>query len=409
MGWRWLPPIDYGTQDYPKKVARRLHVVNATTWCTALLGSFYAVGQAFDPTPGMWKPALVNAVATVLLAAVPLLHRFGALAAPIAYVAITYVGIFVLVSLLGTATGMQMQYLAVAAVALLFFDAHRARFALLFGASAVALMITLEILVPRNTGLQSDSTMLLNFIGGVTGTCAILLAVVWHAIREVVRAEAKAEREYARSESLLLNILPSSVAERLKEEAGAVIADRYDGASVLFVDLAGFTSLAGNVAPDDLVRFLNGVFTQLDRLVERHGLEKIKTSGDAYLVVSGVPQPRDDHAAALADFAIAIREELKGLVDPTGRAIPARIGLASGAVVAGVVGTRKFFYDVWGDAVNTASRMESTGEAGRIQVAPDTYELLRTKFELEERGPIDVRGKGPMRTWFLIGRLSGPK
>jgi len=156
--------------------------------------------------------------------------------------------------------------------------------------------------------------------------------------------------------------------------------------------------------PEELVRFLNGVYTKLDSLVERHGLEKIKTTGDAYMVVSGVPEPRPDHAAELADLALDMRDALAGLTDPKGRAVPVRIGIASGPVVAGVVGTRKFFYDVWGDAVNTASRMESTGEAGKIQVAPATRELLAGRFELQERGIIEVRGKGPMQTCFLIGR-----
>jgi adenylate cyclase len=400
----WLPSLDYGTKAYPEKVARRLRMVNGTTWCVAIFISFYAVAQALDPTPGVWKPLLVNVLGVVAFASIPLLHRFGPLAAPIAFVVTAYLAIFTLILLAGTASGMQMQLLGVAAGALLFFDAFRARFAIVFGVTAIALIIGTEIAVPRNTGLQSEHAMLMNFVGTAIGTCAILLAVVWHAIREVARAEAKVEHEFARSEQLLLNILPASVAERLKDRSADVIADRYDGASVMFVDLAGFTSLAGSVAPVDLVRFLNAVFSQLDQLVQQHGLEKIKTSGDAYMVVSGVPEPRTDHAEALADFAIAAREQLTGLVDPTGRAVPARIGIASGAVVAGVVGTRKFFYDVWGDAVNTASRMESTGQAGRIQVAPGMYELLKNAFELEERGTIDVRGKGPMRTWFLVSR-----
>jgi len=168
--------------------------------------------------------------------------------------------------------------------------------------------------------------------------------------------------------------------------------------------MVGFTSRASDTAPDELVKFLNGVFTRLDALVDLHGVEKIKTTGDAYMVVSGVPEPRRDHAEALADLALDMRNALAGLVDPKGRVVPVRIGIASGPVVAGVVGTRKFFYDVWGDAVNTALRMESTGEAGKVQLAPETKELLKDRFDLEERGLIAVPGKGQMRTWFLIGR-----
>jgi adenylate cyclase len=187
-----------------------------------------------------------------------------------------------------------------------------------------------------------------------------------------------------------------------------VIADRYDEATVLFADMAGFTARTGDTTPEDLVKFLNRVFSDFDRLVEHHGLEKIKTSGDAYMVVSGVPRRRADHASALARLELDMREAASDLRDPHGRDVPIRIGIASGPVVAGVVGTRKFFYDVWGDAVNVASRMESTGIAGKIQLAEEVYEHLKDDFVLEKRGIIDVKGKGQMPTWFLIGTERTP-
>ena len=152
------------------------------------------------------------------------------------------------------------------------------------------------------------------------------------------------------------------------------------------------------------MEFLNRVFTAFDRLVERHGPEKIKTTGDAYMVVSGVPVPRSDHAPALAQLALEMRDVARDLKHPHGSNVPIRIGVGSGPVVAGVVGTRKFFYDVWGDAVNVASRMETTGIVGKIQVAQETYERLKDDFVLEDCGEIDVRGKGRMRTWFLVER-----
>jgi adenylate cyclase len=218
------------------------------------------------------------------------------------------------------------------------------------------------------------------------------------------RAEETAEREYARSESLLVNILPPAVAARLKAGTEAVIADRYDQASILFADMAGFTQRSSDTDPDELVKFLNVTFTNLDALVERHGLEKIKTSGDAYMVVSGVPVPQQDHAARIASLALEMRDALASLVDLKGRPVPVRIGLAMGPVVAGVVGTRKFFYDVWGDAVNLASRMESTGEPGKIQVTDEMRALLGDGFAFQERGLIEVKGKGAMRTWWLVAR-----
>jgi adenylate cyclase len=230
--------------------------------------------------------------------------------------------------------------------------------------------------------------------------------IVSYALSEAARAETAAEREYERSERLLTNILPSPIAARLKSESNVVIADRHDEASILFADMAGFTAQASDTAAYDLVRFLNRVFSDFDRLVERHGLEKIKTTGDAYMVVSGVPTARSDHAQALAALALEMREAATEWRDSRGRSVPIRMGISSGPVVAGVVGTRKFFYDVWGDAVNVAARMEMTGSAGKIQVSQDIYERLRDEFVLEFRGEIEVKGKGRMPTWFLLARKS---
>jgi adenylate cyclase len=243
-----------------------------------------------------------------------------------------------------------------------------------------------------------------NFVLGIPLTCAILCSVVYFAVREAARAEATAEREFERSEALLGNILPASIAVRLKDRAQAIIVDRFDEASILFADMAGFTARTSDTSPDELVLFLNRVFSDFDRLVESRGLEKIKTTGDAYMVVSGVPTPRLDHARALALLALDIRASAADLSDPHGRRVPIRIGMASGPVVAGVVGTRKFFYDVWGDAVNVASRMESSGEEGKIQVSEAIYDQLNDEFEFEARDPIEIKGKGRMQTWFLVGR-----
>jgi adenylate cyclase len=279
--------------------------------------------------------------------------------------------------------------------------------------AAAGLIILLHLIVPYSTGaLPPRMGLLGNFAMNVILNTAVLFAVVYYAARQAARAEAAVEREHARSDQLLSNILPPKISARLKErdriQDRPKIADRYDSASILFADMAGFTARASDTEPDALVGFLDDVFSKLDSLVERHGLEKIKTTGDAYMVVSGVPEPCPDHAEALAALALAMRDALAGLVDPKGRAVPIRMGMASGPVVAGVVGRRKFFYDVWGDAVNTAARMEQTAEAGTIQVAPETQELLKERFLLEDRGVVEVRGKGKMQTWFLIGTKCDP-
>lgn len=312
-----------------------------------------------------------------------------------------YVAIFLITAMLGTDTGMQFQYLALAAAASFFFGTDRPGLLVFFGILAVGLIVLLEAFVPQDTGLLPHGTMFLNFVACTIGTCGILFFVMFLAVRGMDRAEAETERQYARSEALLTNILPASVANRLKC-ADAVIADRVADASILFADIAGFTARASDTNPEELVRFLNVAFSAFDGLVERHGLEKIKTAGDAYIVVSGVPESRVDHAQALAQFALDLRDLARGRVDMHGHAVPFRIGISSGPVVAGVVGTRRFFYDVWGDAVNVAARMESTGVEGEIHISDDFRKRLNEEFVLSDRGEIEVKGKGLMRTWLLL-------
>jgi adenylate cyclase len=400
---RLLPNIRYGTERYPEKVARRLRAVNIAAWIGAAVSLGYAV-VVRALYPGLWKIAAVDVLAACAYAAIPVLHRYGALAAPVAFMIVIYVDLFALVSMIGTAAGIHLYYIAFAALTILYFGIEHFILAVISGAIALILIIVSQVVVPHDTGAFSEAMLIGCFIANTVFAGGAMLLIVFYALREAARAEDAAEREHTRSESLLANILPRTVADRLKARTGAVIADKYDEASILFADMAGFTARASDTSPEDLVEFLNRVFTAFDRLVERHGLEKIKTTGDAYMVVSGVPVPRSDHAEALAQLALAMRDVAMGLKDPHGRRVPIRIGIGSGAVVAGVVGTRKFFYDVWGDAVNVASRMETTGIVGKIQVAQETYERLKDDFVLKDCGEIDVRGKGRMRTWFLVER-----
>jgi adenylate cyclase len=212
--------------------------------------------------------------------------------------------------------------------------------------------------------------------------------------------------EQERSEGLLLNVLPAPIADRLKR-GEEPIADRSPEVTVLFADLVDFTASSDRSSPERVVRVLADLFTAFDRLAARHGLEKIKTVGDAYMVAGGLPVPRPDHAQAVAEMALAIREEAGRHRDPAGRPLQVRIGIDSGPVVAGVIGTAKFSYDLWGDTVNTASRMESTGVPGCIQVTDRAYRRLRDRYRFERRGPVLVKGKGELVTWFLVGRSDG--
>ena len=209
--------------------------------------------------------------------------------------------------------------------------------------------------------------------------------------------------EQEKSERLLLNILPEPIAQRLKQ-GEKTIADSFSDVTVLFADLVGFTKISANLSPAELVELLNMIFSCFDELAEKYGLEKIKTIGDAYMVVGGLPTRRKDHAEAIAEMALDMLHKVKEIYSNQEKPLQIRIGINTGAVEAGVIGTKKFAYDLWGDTVNTAHRMESHGIPGMIQVTEDTYNCLANKYIFKERGMIEVKGKGMIRTYLLIGR-----
>jgi len=237
-------------------------------------------------------------------------------------------------------------------------------------------------------------------LGAVSSIAFVLLSRFIGQKNEALRL---LRQEQERSESLLLNVLPKEVAERLKG-SHEVIADYYDSASILFADLAGFTPLTAELTPRQMVEVLNEIYSHFDSLVEELEVEKIRTIGDNYMVAAGLPRPRADHAQALARLALAMNDYLASRPAVGNRQLSFRIGINSGAVIAGVIGVRKFHYDVWGDSVNIASRMESQGTQGRIQIARGTYELIKEEFICEPLGSIEIKGRGLMETWFLKGR-----
>ncbi|AFY80308.1 adenylate cyclase [Oscillatoria acuminata] len=223
---------------------------------------------------------------------------------------------------------------------------------------------------------------------------------------DLEEAYAQLEEEQKLSESLLLNVLPHSIATRLKQNPKN-LADSYTNVSVLFADIVGFTELSSQISPWDLVELLNQIFSEFDALAELHQLEKIKTIGDAYMVVSGLPEPREDHAQAIADMALDMQRAIATFNNKTGRNFRIRIGIATGPVIAGVIGIKKFIYDLWGDTVNLASRMESHGIPGAIQVTRETYHFLKDEYLFQERGKVFIKGKGEMTTYLLMGKSPG--
>lgn len=267
-----------------------------------------------------------------------------------------------------------------------------------------ALVVVSAIIEPnaRDGNNLPTGIVIAFFAMNVVGPSATAIVLLYYFVGQKNTALGLLQHEQEKSERLLLNVLPKEIAPTLKE-GGQVIAEHFDAVSVLFADIVGFTPLSEKMPPAEMVGLLNDIFSYFDTLTDKYGLEKIRTIGDNYMVASGVPVRRDDHAHALARMALEMNNFLDSRKDASAEPLQFRIGMNSGPVVAGVVGTTKFHYDIWGDAVNTASRMESHGVPGRIHVTSEMHELLQDTFTFESRGEIEVKGKGTKHTWFLEG------
>ena len=263
---------------------------------------------------------------------------------------------------------------------------------------SICLGISQAITEPFNT-LQPRALLYLTVMN-ISGVSIFAFAILYYFVQQRDRLFHLLRDERERSEELLLNILPKDIVAILRDRP-QTIADHFDGATILFADVVNFTPLAAKLTPKQTVELLNQVFSYFDTLVDKYGVEKIKTIGDCYMVASGVPRPRHDHAQVLARLALEMRDFVE-CHEFNGERLELRIGINSGPVVAGVIGQKKFIYDLWGDAVNTASRMESHGGAGIIQITGATYDLIGNDFVCVPRGKIEVKGKGEMEVWQVM-------
>ena len=285
--------------------------------------------------------------------------------------------------------------------ALLLYSSRRA---MRWGVAYLLTMLVVGLLdsLIRHPNHLSPGVITAFFIMNLAGVSLIVILFLKYFIDQKDQAYRLLRIEERKAQDLLLNILPREIAAILKEDT-RTIADQFEGASILFADLVGFTPLTARLAPVEMVNLLNEVFSHFDALVEKYDLEKIRTIGDNYMVSSGAPRPRPDHAQALARLALDMQAYLHSRPADNGREVSFRIGINSGPVIGGVIGRKKFVYDLWGDPVNLASRMESQGLPGKIQVSEATYTLIKDEFICEPRGSLTIKGKGDMCTWFLVG------
>ena len=395
---------DLGVDGHPPVAQRRLQQVNVlNAFMIASYVMFAAFYALLDWSALKWLALAVLANVPFFLVP-PFLHRYSEIAAA-TYLAIHAAFALLLLALIaGSSAGIHYWLLAGGSL-ILFYGTGRMPSAVAVICLLVGTFLSIEIWVPESTSWSPMTPHVANLIKNIAASGGALLVAgfVYLAMRMAEQAEAALESEYSRSETLLRSIMPDSIASRLKSEPQAIIADKYDQVTLLFADVVDFTPRASMFSPEELVAFLNRIFSSFDALAEKHGLEKIKTIGDAYMVAAGLPEAQPDQVATAADMALDMLKTVHDLSREIGEEVAVRIGIHTGPAVAGVLGKRKLFYDVWGDTVNTAARMEAYGLPDRIQVTEAVYKQLHEEYAFEQRELIDVKGKGPMQVYFLLG------
>nr|WP_246780542.1 adenylate/guanylate cyclase domain-containing protein [Rhizobium sp. AQ_MP] len=399
----WVARI--GTAGYPPRIRRRLAVTNVIAAMVSLMTIPYIVMFIAYDGYGLLPAIIAFAPQVIFYALTPYFHRYGEISAGLYLCAIWLIFGISFCMFFGRDSGLQFYFLPGAAASLLVFGAERLLLSAFVTVVGLIAFLATEILFVAPLDFIKVDQVFLNTLYYLTVPFAFLLIFTtsFFAFKEAAQAEMALESEHEFSERLLQNILPKAVASRLRDHRTQLVADQIPSATILFADIVDFTPRAARWQPQQVIAFLGRVFMQFDALASAHGLEKIKTIGDAYMVAGGLPEPKPDHEASVALMALDLLACCRRISEQVGEAVEVRIGLDTGPVVAGVIGPNKLLYDVWGDTVNTAAHMESHGVAGRIQVADCLKQRLENRFEFELRGEIEVKGKGRMRTWFLTG------
>lgn len=410
LGRRQLPDwlarfVGYGTEGLSGPELRQRRTLNVISALIPLSGISYGLLYLVVDARGLW-PAAAAVSLFCLFLFWPLIAARNDLAAWIFGATVSLVVQGLLVWLLGRDSGLHLYFLSIPVIAVVCFGT--ARIGLLIGLAmicAAAMVFAQMTLTAHAQFIRIDETLLeyLEISAFVIVTGFVTLGV-YVGFMHADKAERSLEIEYARSEDLLYSLLPREIAGRLKAEPHTTIADSLPNVAIVFADIANFTPLSSKLEPPMVVELLNRVFTRFDALADQHQMEKIKTIGDAYMVAAGMPNAVGDPAHRAAAMALDMLEVALASSSIVPEGIEIRIGLHVGPVVAGVIGNRKLFYDVWGETVNTASRMESSSAPGRILITPAAHAQLERDFTFERRGEIDVKGIGIVDTWWLTGR-----
>jgi class 3 adenylate cyclase len=388
--------LQAGTASYPQRERRGLIIANITGYLATVSSLIYAITYAVHDFTGLLPLVLGNLLSAICTASVPLLHRFGASAAALWLTAVLFSTMLYFIAFLGRGSGIQLNYIGAAAVTLAVLGIKRLPLAIAIAVLALICHLAGWFLFPPDKALVIEDTWFLDqlYVNSAVSIMAIIFLIVFYGFRLAYLAEQ-------RMDALLHKMMPAEIVQRLKEKPDETIADSYDAATILFADLKGFTPLSAVLGPARIVRLLDELFTALDREAVANGMTQIKTIGDAYMAVAGLPVPRQDHAEAAIRFARALLAAANRVGSRHGLDLRMRVGVASGPVMAGVIGQAKVTYDVWGDTVNLAARLESYGQPGRIHVSAVTRAALGTSYAFTAPSLVDLKGIGEVECSFL--------